>query len=49
MNPNYRTKSQENQSELNDIIMLKPNISGIGIDFNKVIDNFKKKRNRSTE
>lgn len=45
-NPDYRQQSQENQPRLNDMIMLKPNISGIGIDFNKVIDFLKKKRKK---
>ncbi|MDD5025521.1 MAG: hypothetical protein WC406_08330 [Methanoregula sp.] len=44
-NPNYREQYQANQPGLNDMIMLKPNISGIGIDFNKVMDFLKKKKN----
>lgn len=48
-NPHYREQSQENQPGLNDMIMLKPNISGIGIDFNKVMDFLKKKRKGSTK
>ncbi|MEI7857877.1 MAG: hypothetical protein WCH85_10295 [Methanomicrobiales archaeon] len=43
--PNYREQYQANQPGLNDMIMLKPNISGIGIDFNKVMD-FLKWKNR---
>jgi hypothetical protein len=49
MNPKFSEKCQSNQPGLNDMIMLKPSISGIGIDFNRVIKYLKTKRNRSTK
>ena len=41
MNPKFSEQFHGDQPGLNDVVMLKPNISGIGLDINKLIDSLK--------